>query len=76
MTTAAEFLTPAASIPPLLPRRLDLSELTEIRRIWGVSVASLILRCRESGGISNATASRGYQSLGALDASRASPPSR
>lgn len=42
----------------------------------GVSVASLILRCRESGGISNATASRGYQSLGALDASRASPPSR
>ncbi|MEU6707333.1 helix-turn-helix domain-containing protein [Streptomyces wuyuanensis] len=64
---AAEFLTPAASIAPLLPRRLDLAQLTEIRRVWGVSVESLIYRCRELGMISDATASRGYQRLRALD---------
>ncbi|AWZ05216.1 MULTISPECIES: XRE family transcriptional regulator [unclassified Streptomyces] len=64
---AAEFLTPAAGIAPLLPRRLDLTQLTEIRRVWGVSVDSLIYRCRELGMISDATASRGYQRLRALD---------
>ncbi|WP_241845837.1 ImmA/IrrE family metallo-endopeptidase [Streptomyces sp. MJM1172] len=64
---AAEFLTPAASIAPLLPRRLDLAQLTEIRRVWGVSIDSLIYRCRELGMISDATASRGYQRLRALD---------
>lgn len=64
---AAEFLTPAANIAPLLPQRLDLAQLTEIRRVWGVSVNSLIYRCRELGVISDATASRGYQRLRALD---------
>ncbi|MET9378751.1 hypothetical protein ABZX98_32215 [Streptomyces sp. NPDC002992] len=52
---------------PVLPRRLDLAQLTEIRRVWGVSVDSLICRCRELGMISDATASRGYQRLRALD---------
>jgi Zn-dependent peptidase ImmA (M78 family)/transcriptional regulator with XRE-family HTH domain len=63
---AAEFLTPAASITPLLPPRLDLTRLSELSRIWGVSVKSLIYRCRELGRISDATASRGYQRLHAL----------
>ncbi|MER7826289.1 ImmA/IrrE family metallo-endopeptidase [Streptomyces sp. NPDC096097] len=64
---AAEFLTPAASVTPLLPRRLDLAQLTGFRRVWGVGVDSLIYRCRELGVISDATASRGYQRLRALD---------
>ncbi|MEV7198272.1 helix-turn-helix domain-containing protein [Streptomyces sp. NPDC093510] len=34
---AAEFLTPAASITPLLPRRLDLAQLTGLRRVWGAA---------------------------------------
>ncbi|MFC7994346.1 helix-turn-helix domain-containing protein [Streptomyces pilosus] len=65
---AAEFLTPSTSIAPLLPSRLDLARLAELRRIWGVSVKSLIYRCRELGMISDATASRGYQRLRTLEA--------
>ncbi|MFF8938717.1 helix-turn-helix domain-containing protein [Streptomyces paradoxus] len=64
---AAEFLTPAASIAQQLPPRLDLARLSELSRIWGVSVKSLIYRCRELGRISDATASRGYQRLNALN---------
>ncbi|MDF9871597.1 helix-turn-helix domain-containing protein [[Kitasatospora] papulosa] len=65
-TFAAEFLTPAESLLPLLPQRLDLAVLAELRRTWGVSVHSLIYRARELGLISDATASRGYQRLRAL----------
>ncbi|WP_341485502.1 XRE family transcriptional regulator (plasmid) [Streptomyces sp. GD-15H] len=64
---AAEFLTPQASILPLLPRRMDLGHLAGLRRTWGVSVHSLVYRCRELGLISDATASRTYQRLRALD---------
>ncbi|WP_166483229.1 helix-turn-helix domain-containing protein [Streptomyces rhizosphaericus] len=64
---AAEFLTPQASILPLLPRRMDLSQLASLRRAWGVSVHSFVYRCRELGVISDATASRTYQRLRALD---------
>jgi hypothetical protein len=64
---AAEFLTPQTSILPLLPRRMDLTYLAGLRRTWGVSVHSLIYRCRELGLISDATASRTYQRLRALD---------
>nr|WP_202499041.1 XRE family transcriptional regulator [Streptomyces sp. SID5476] len=64
---AAEFLTPQASILPLLPRRMDLGHLAGLRRSWGVSVHSLVYRCRELGLISDATASRTYQRLRALD---------
>lgn len=63
---AAEFLTPAASLAPLLPNRLDLARLADLRRVWGVSIQSLIYRCRELGIISDATASRGYQRLRTL----------
>ncbi|MEW2498240.1 XRE family transcriptional regulator [Streptomyces nodosus] len=64
---AAEFLTPQASILPLLPHRMDLGHLAGLRRTWGVSVHSLVYRCRELGLISDATASRTYQRLRALD---------
>ncbi|MFD4505319.1 helix-turn-helix domain-containing protein [Streptomyces sp. NPDC058457] len=64
---AAEFLTPQASILPLLPRRMDLGHLVGLPRTWGVSVHSLVYRCRELGVISDATASRTYQRLRALD---------
>ncbi|MFC8876077.1 ImmA/IrrE family metallo-endopeptidase [Streptomyces ardesiacus] len=49
---AAEFLTPQASVLPLLPRRMDLGHLAGLRRTWGVSVHSLVYRCRELGLIS------------------------
>lgn len=64
---AAEFLTPQASILPLLPKRMDLARLADLRRSWGVSIHSLIYRCRELGLISDATCSRAYQRLRALD---------
>lgn len=63
---AAEFLTPKDSIVPLLPRRLDLRRLAELSRIWGVSVHSLLYRCRETGLLSDSAASRGYQRLHSL----------
>ncbi|WP_217569292.1 ImmA/IrrE family metallo-endopeptidase [Streptomyces sp. GbtcB7] len=64
---AAEFLTPQDSILPLLPKRMDLARLAELRRVWGVSIHSLIYRCRELGLISDATTSRTYQRLRALE---------
>ncbi len=64
---AAEFLTPQNSILPLLPRRMDLAHLAELRRQWGVSIDSLIYRCRELGLTSDATTSRAHQRLRALD---------
>ncbi|MFF4828230.1 helix-turn-helix domain-containing protein [Streptomyces sp. NPDC001312] len=73
---AAEFLTPRNSLAPLLPRRMDLAGLAELQRTWGVSVDSLIYRCRELGLISDATASRTYKRLNALRGSPGfTPPS-
>jgi Zn-dependent peptidase ImmA (M78 family)/transcriptional regulator with XRE-family HTH domain len=63
---AAEFLTPRDSILPDLPARADLRQLSELRRIWGVSVHSLLYRCREMGLLSDSAASRAYQRLQAL----------
>ncbi|QKV72172.1 ImmA/IrrE family metallo-endopeptidase [Streptomyces harbinensis] len=60
---AAEFLTPRSSIFPLLPRRMDLARLADLSRAWGVSVKSLVYRCRELGLASDATTSRAYQRL-------------
>jgi hypothetical protein len=63
---AAEFLTPRASIMPLLPARADLGRLAELQRIWGVSVSSLLYRCREVGLLSDSAASRAYARLNEL----------
>ncbi|MFD4256437.1 XRE family transcriptional regulator [Streptomyces sp. NPDC058534] len=64
---AAEFLTPQSSILPLLPKRMDFARLAELRQVWGVSIHSLIYRCRELGLTSDATTSRTYQRLRALE---------
>ncbi|WP_034089681.1 helix-turn-helix domain-containing protein [Streptacidiphilus albus] len=63
---AAAFLTPAEYIKPLLPSRMNLAHLADLSRAWGVSVKSLIYRCRELGLTSEASASRAYQRLAAL----------
>jgi Zn-dependent peptidase ImmA (M78 family) len=63
---AAEFLTPRESIMPELPRRLNLRRLVELKHAWGVSVDSLLYRCREVGLLSDSAASRAYQRLRAL----------
>ncbi|WP_224292047.1 helix-turn-helix domain-containing protein [Streptomyces olivaceus] len=64
---AAEFLTPKASILPILPKRMDFARLAELRQVWGVSIHSLVYRCRELGLTSDATISRTYQRLRALE---------
>ncbi|HEY4021086.1 MAG TPA: ImmA/IrrE family metallo-endopeptidase [Pseudonocardiaceae bacterium] len=63
---AAELLTPRNSILPNLPRRVDLRRLADLSRVWGVSVHSLLYRCRETGLLSDTAASRGYQRLRGL----------
>jgi Zn-dependent peptidase ImmA (M78 family)/transcriptional regulator with XRE-family HTH domain len=65
-TFAAEFLTPRASILPDLPRRLNFTALAELQQVWGVSVDSLLYRCREIGLFSDSTGIRAYQRLHAL----------
>lgn len=63
---AAELLTPAHEITPLLPERMDLHALDRLGREWGVSVESLIYRCREVGTISESTYRRAFQRLNQL----------
>ncbi|MGW4644013.1 helix-turn-helix domain-containing protein [Sphaerisporangium sp. NPDC004334] len=63
---AAEFLTPRDSILPELPRRLDLRKLAELKNTWGVSVDSLLYRCREVGLLSDSSTGRAYQRLAVL----------
>ncbi|WP_182882335.1 MULTISPECIES: helix-turn-helix domain-containing protein [unclassified Microbispora] len=63
---AAEFLTPRDSVGPSLPARADLRRLAELRRVWGVSVDSLLYRCREVGLLSDSAAGRAWQRLAAL----------
>lgn len=63
---AAEFLTPGLVIQDLLPRRLDFRKLNTLSEQWGVSVKSLIYRCREVGLLSDATARRAYIRLNQL----------
>ena len=60
---AAELLTPAASIVPELPARLDLHALERLGRTWGVAIDSLVYRCHEVGRISDATYRRAFQRL-------------
>ncbi|MGH3912682.1 MAG: helix-turn-helix domain-containing protein [Pseudonocardiaceae bacterium] len=63
---AAEFLTPQASIVPELPARVDFTVLARLQAAWGISVKSLLHRCRELGLLSAPTASRAYQRLNDL----------
>jgi Zn-dependent peptidase ImmA (M78 family)/transcriptional regulator with XRE-family HTH domain len=63
---AAEFLTPSAVIRPELPTRMDLKALERLGRKWGVSVDSLVYRCREIGTVSDPAYRRAYQRLNQL----------
>lgn len=63
---AAEFLTPGAVITQQLPSRMDLSALDRLSKQWGVSVASLVYRCRETGRVSDPAYRRTYQRLNQL----------
>lgn len=63
---AAELLTPYEQITPQLPARLDLNALEQLSKEWGVSVDSLIYRCREVGAVTEATYRRAYQRLNQL----------
>jgi len=65
---AAEFLTPGSVITAQLPSRMDLSALDRLSKQWGVSVASLIYRCRETGAVSDPAYRRAYQRLNQLTA--------
>lgn len=60
---AAEFLTPEAEIVPLLPDRMDLHSLDQLSQEWGVSVDSLVYRCKEVGTISESAYRRAFQRL-------------
>lgn len=66
---AAEFLTPQSKITPLLPLRLDFKKLGELSVEWGVSVDSLLRRCKEVGTVSEATYRRSHQRLATLRSS-------
>lgn len=63
---AAEFLTPRASIAPALPAQVDFTVLARLQTAWGVSVTSLLYRCRELGLCSAPTARRASQRLSML----------
>jgi hypothetical protein len=63
---AAEFLTPSEVIRPELPSRMDLKALERLGQKWGVSVDSLVYRCREIGAVSDPAYRRAYQRLSQL----------
>ncbi|MEU8024689.1 XRE family transcriptional regulator [Micromonospora haikouensis] len=63
---AAEFLTPRDSILPELPGRVDLRRLADLQQVWGVSVNSLLYRCREVGLLSDQAAGRAWRRLAEL----------
>lgn len=63
---AAELLTPAETITPLLPSRMDFKALDRLSLEWGVAVESLVYRCRELGTISEPAYRRAFQRLAQL----------
>lgn len=65
---AAEFLTPTDEITPRLPHRMDMNALAKLSGEWGVSISSLIYRCRETGLIPETTYRRAFQRLNQLTA--------
>ena len=63
---AAEFLTPGRVISQELPSRMDLKALERLGQKWGVSVESLVYRCREVGAVSDPAYRRAFQRLNQL----------
>jgi Zn-dependent peptidase ImmA (M78 family)/DNA-binding XRE family transcriptional regulator len=70
---AAEFLTPAPEIAPLLPKRLDFAYLLEVQRAWGVSVQALLRRSRELDRIGDELYRKGMATLTRLGWRRDEP---
>jgi len=70
---AAEFLTPALEIAPLLPARLDFAYLLEVQRAWGVSLQALLRRSRELDRIGDDLYRRGMATLTRLGWRRDEP---
>lgn len=70
---AAAFLTPAAAMDAVLPKRLDLAALDRLGRTWGVSPHSLVRRMVERGRTTESSARRAYQRLSVLHDSSADP---
>ncbi len=60
---AAAFLMPADTIRSQLPNKLDWPTYIEIKRHWGVSLASLVYRARTLGKISHDMYRRAYTEL-------------
>ncbi|MFD6171899.1 ImmA/IrrE family metallo-endopeptidase [Streptomyces coeruleorubidus] len=60
---AAAFLTPSHAIATSLPSRVDFTKLSNLQQSWGVSLDSLLVRCREMGLHSDATSSRAWRRL-------------
>lgn len=65
---AAEFLTPSARLTGSLPTRVDFTALGRLQQTWGVSLDSLLVRCRELGLHTEAVSSRAWRRLKALRA--------
>lgn len=63
---AAEFLTPRATIENELPRRINLNRLEDISQRWGVSIHSLLYRCKELEFISDSTYRRAWITLNTI----------
>lgn len=57
---AAEFLTPRRMLDAELESRLDMNHVLNMSNRWGVQPSSIVLRSRELGKISEASARRGY----------------
>ncbi|PPH96004.1 DNA-binding protein [Rathayibacter sp. AY1B7] len=60
---AAEFLTPRDTIQNELPRRVNLARLEAVSQRWGVSIHSLLYRCKELEFISESTYRRAWITL-------------
>lgn len=63
---AAEFLTPRDTIQNELPRRINLARLEDVSQRWGVSIHSLLYRCKELEFISDSTYRRAWITLNAV----------
>ncbi|MGI3226100.1 helix-turn-helix domain-containing protein [Streptomyces sp. GTA36] len=71
---AAEFLTPSARLTGALPTRVDFTALGRLQQTWGVSLDSLLVRCRELGLHTEAVSSRAWKRLKALRSEGLLPP--
>lgn len=70
---AAEFLVPAASILPELPRRVDWRAFLALKIRWRVAISMLLLRARDLAAISDAAYRRAMMEMSRLGWRRNEP---